>query len=105
MNRLEFGTLLSPSDVGARASNAPKSLKAYGNLASSTILRRSGKAGGLASHLRSDQAATLLSARRKLEAEDCLGRELAEFYQAMLSQPVPERLLALVEALEAKHPR
>lgn len=100
MTLLEFGTPLSQRGVkSARAQNAVKS---YDTLAGSAMMRRAGKATG--APLRGDQAATLLAARRAGESQDQLSRQLKDYYQAMLREPAPERLTALVEALAARQP-
>ena len=103
MNRLEFGSVFSPSDVGgARSLPASGARKAYDDLAGAATLRRSGKSVGAGAPVRGDQASTLLAARRKNEADDRIGRQLRDFYQAMLRDPIPERLVALVDALDAQ---
>jgi hypothetical protein len=49
-------------------------------------------------------ALPLLASCRHRGAEDPLNRRLHDFYETMLREPVPARLLALVEALEAQRP-
>lgn len=100
MNLLELGSLLSPSDAGATRTAAPR--KAYDDRAGAAVLRRAGKAAPTASPLRGDQGSALLAARRKTETEDRLGRQLRDFYQKMLREPVPEKLVELVESLDKK---
>jgi glycerol-3-phosphate O-acyltransferase len=106
MTLLEFGTPLNQRGVkSARAQGALKpqnAQKAYDSLAGSAMMRRAGKASG--APLRGDQAAALLAARRAKDAQDQLGRQLKEYYHAMLSEPAPARLTALVEALAAQQP-
>lgn len=98
MNLLEFGT----PQIGktTKATKAHSSLKSYDNLAAAELIRRTGKSK--ASTLRGDQVSTILTSRRTQEAQDKLGRELTDYYQAILREPVPERIMALVEALEAQ---
>ncbi|WP_457795787.1 NepR family anti-sigma factor [Methylocystis sp. S23] len=95
--------MYSPSDLGgSRGAPAHGARKTYDDLAGSALLRRSGKNAAGGAPLRGDQAATLLAARRKNEGDDRIGRELRDFYQTMLREPVPERFVALVDALEAQ---
>jgi hypothetical protein len=101
MTLLEFGPVPGLGDADGPRSATPR--KAYDDLAGSTMLRRAGKSAARVVPLRGDQASTLLASRHKTEGEDRLGRQLREFYQAMLSEPVPERLVALVNALESKN--
>lgn len=100
MNLFELGSLLSASDAGGARSSASRKA-AYDDRAGSAVLRRAGKSASTAP-LRGDQGSALLAARRKTETEDRLGRQLRDFYQTMLREPVPERLVALVESLKEK---
>lgn len=100
MTQLEFGPLLLQSDADGSRSASPR--KAYDDLAGSTVLRRAGKSAARVVPLRGDKGSTRPAARQKIEGEDRLSRELREFYQAMLREPVPQPLLALVNALGAK---
>ncbi len=98
MNLLEFGT----PQIG-KATKAPKahsSLKSYDNLAAAEIIRRTGKSGG--SGLRGDQVSTILAPRPTQDIQDKLGSQLTDYYQAILREPVPDRIMALVESLEAQ---
>ncbi len=96
MNRSEIPSLLGPDLAGARGARS-----AYDDLAGSALLRRVGKAT-IGSTLSGDQRAALLSTRRRNLWEDRIGVLLREFYSSKLREPVPERLIALVEALAAK---
>jgi hypothetical protein len=89
-----------PNDFGVPQIARTKS--SYDTLAGSALLRRAGR--GAAAPLRGDQAATLLAARGREVAADQIGRQLTDFYDAILRQPVPDRILALVDALDAKRP-
>ncbi|QGM96273.1 NepR family anti-sigma factor [Methylocystis parvus] len=102
MNLLEFGSTLSPSDSSGARSPATGGRRGYDELSGAALLRRSGKSAAISAPLRGDKAATLLSARNKVEAQDRIGRELSNFYQSMLREPVPERFVALIDALEAQ---
>ncbi len=103
MNRLEFGNVLGPSDLGgSRSLPATGGLKAYDDLAGSTLLRRTGKSAAMGAPRRSSKASTLVAARRKSDADDTLNRQLRDFYQTMLREPAPEKLVALVDALAAQ---
>ncbi|WP_363347189.1 NepR family anti-sigma factor [Methylocystis echinoides] len=105
MNLLELGKT-GPNDLGAaRIAKRPTALKSYDSLAGSAMLRRAGKAGGSNPPLHGDPASKLLASRYKEVATDHLSRQLSDFYEAMLRQPVPERILALVEALDAQQSR
>ncbi len=104
MNLTELGGRPSPNDLGAARGAKGKALTSYDSLAGSSMLRRAGKADPT-DGLRGDQASRLLAARRREVATDPLGRQLAEFYQEILRQPVPARILDLVEALDAQHSR
>jgi hypothetical protein len=73
-------------------------MKTYDALAGSAMLRRAGRAAPL----RGDATATLLAARRAADADDRLGRQLQDFYQSLVRQPVPDRFVALIDALEAQ---
>jgi Anti-sigma factor NepR len=42
------------------------------------------------------------AARRAADADDRLGRQLQDFYQSLVRQPVPDRFVALIDALEAQ---
>ncbi len=95
-----------PNDlVAPRVANGPNALKSYDSLAGSALLRRAGKAVGPNARLRGDQAANLLASRGKEAAVDQLGHELSEFYEFLLRQPIPARILALVEALDNQQGR
>lgn len=98
MNLLEFGR----PQIGkaTKASKAHSSLKSYDNLAAAELIRRTGKSNAAA--LRGDQVSTILASRRTQDAQDRLGRQLTDYYQAILREPVPDRIMALVEALEAQ---
>jgi hypothetical protein len=98
INRSEIASGLGPVDLaGARGAR-----NAYDGLAGSALLRRTGKAAAEAA-FRGDQGSALLSTRRKNgQQEDRLGAQLRDFYSSKLREPVPERLIALVEALAAK---
>lgn len=84
----------------AKPVKAHGGLRPYDNLAGAEAMRRTSKASGAA--LRGDQLSTLLASRRATEAQDRVGRQLKDYYQTMLREPVPDRILALVEALEAQ---
>ncbi len=98
MNLLEIGTVIGGK--GAQSAKSPGALKSYDNLAGSESIRRAAKASGAI--LRGDQVSTLLTTRRSKEARDRLGRQLTDYYQAMLREPVPDRIMALVAELEAQ---
>jgi hypothetical protein len=98
MNLLEIGTVIGGK--GAQSAKSASALKSYDNLAGAESIRRAGKAGG--APLRGDQASTLLTTRRAKEAQDRLGRQLTDYYQAMLREPVPDRIMTLVAELEAQ---
>jgi hypothetical protein len=100
MPLLEFGSVPGLGDAEGSRSATPR--KTYDDRAGSAVLRRAGKSAARAAPLRGDQATTLLASRSKTEGEDRLGRQLRDFYQAMLSEPVPERLVALIDVLETK---
>ncbi|WP_442756468.1 NepR family anti-sigma factor [Methylocystis sp. JAN1] len=100
MNLLEFGSVLNPSEAGGARSASPR--KAYDDRAGSAMLRRTGKGAATVAPLRGDQGSALLAARRKTETEDRLGRQLRDYYQTMLREPVPERLVALVQSLDER---
>ncbi|RTL90049.1 MAG: hypothetical protein EKK29_01525 [Hyphomicrobiales bacterium] len=103
MNLLEFGKPRGPNDlVAPQVTKGPGSIKSYDSLAGSALLRRAGKAAGAKTPLRGDQASNLIASRRKEAPLDQLGRELSNYYEFLLSQPIPERLVALVEALDAR---
>ncbi|MGE5389038.1 MAG: NepR family anti-sigma factor [Hyphomicrobiales bacterium] len=98
MNLLDFG---SPQiGKATKPTKAHNSLKSYDNLATAELIRRTGKSSGSA--LRGDQVSTILASRRRQEVQDKLGRQLTDYYQAVLREPVPHRIMALVEALEAQ---
>lgn len=100
---MNFQDIATPAGVtGAKRTRARGALKAYDTLAGAELIRRAGKARH--APLRGDKAATLLASRRAQEAEDRLGRQLTDYYQAMLREPVPDRIKALVEALDAQQP-
>jgi hypothetical protein len=102
MNLSEFGTVLSPSDLGgSRSARTSRGRNAYDELSGAAVLRRAGKAAALGAPLRGDQASALIAARRKGEADDRLGLQLREFYRNLLSEPAPERLVSVVEELAA----
>lgn len=104
MNLLDRGNVYSPSDAGGARGAQSGARKSYDTLAGSAVLRRAGKAAtGIP--LRGDQVAALLAARHKTEFEDRIGNQLRAYYQSMLREPVPERLVALVDALAAEAPR
>jgi hypothetical protein len=106
MNFSEFGTVLSPSDAGgSRSARASRGLNAYDNRSGAALLRRTGKAAAAGAPLRGDQASALLAARRKGESGDRMGSQLRDFYRNLLSEPAPERLVALVEDLAAGRAR
>lgn len=106
MNLSELGKSLGPADLGAaRVAKRPTALKSYDSLAGSALLRRAGKAAGTRAPLHGDQASALLASRYKEAPTDQLGRQLSDFYEAMLREPIPERILALVEALDARQSR
>jgi hypothetical protein len=100
MNLLEPGKSARPHDFGVQ--QIAKTKGSYDKLAGSALLRRAGRAAGATAPLRGDQAATLLASRDRKAAADQVGRQLSDFYEAILRQPVPDRILALVDALEAK---
>lgn len=86
---------------GRQPASAPR--KSYDGLAGATALRRAGKAAG--PDLRGDQAASPLAARRRTDpAKDRAARELTDYYQAILRQPIPARFTRLLDALEAQTP-
>ncbi|GLI92395.1 NepR family anti-sigma factor [Methylocystis echinoides] len=95
MNLLEFGTTHR-----GKSAKAPKAARPYDNLAGAEMMRRAAKARGAT--LRGDQHSTLLASRRANESQDRLCRQLKDYYQTMLREPVPDRILALVEALDAR---
>jgi Anti-sigma factor NepR len=97
----ENSTPFPAPDAGQRI--APQSLKTYDTLAGAALLRRTGRSFG--APLRGDTNATLLSARRGAEAEDRIGRQLKDFYQSLLQEPVPDRFVALLDSLEAQDAR
>jgi hypothetical protein len=105
MNFFESRSALSPSDAGGARGAATSPRKAYDDLAGSTLLRRAGKSAVANAPLRGDPASTILASRRKSETDDRVSRQLRDFYQTMLREPVPERLIALVDALEARDRR
>lgn len=96
----ERGNPLPALEAGQRAAAAPQSLKTYDALAGSAMMRRTGRA--FDAPLRGDAAATLLASRRAAEAEDRVGRQLKDFYQSLMRQPVPDRFVALLDSLEAQ---
>lgn len=98
MNRLELRTAAGPADPNGKRGGARK---IYDDLAGSALLRRAGKASVSPARL-GDQGTTLLASRRKSEPEDRVGAQLRNFYQTLLREPVPERLVALVEGLESQ---
>lgn len=99
----EHGKLHAALDAGKGMAAGPQSLKHYDNLAGSAMMRRSGRA--FDAPLRGDKAATLLATRRGAKADDRVGQQLKEFYQSLLQQPVPERLVTLLDSLEAQDAR
>ncbi len=102
MNLLESGKSFGPNDlVAPRVTRRSNAVKSYDSLAGSALLRRAGKAAG-SNALPGDQASKLLAARRNESCADQLGRELLNFYEDLLRQPIPDRILALVDALDAQ---
>jgi hypothetical protein len=99
----EHGKPLPALDAGKRMASGPQSLKNYDNLSGSAMMRRTGRA--FDAPLRGDKAATLLATRRGAATEDRTGRQLEEFYQSLLQQPVPAHLIALLDSLEAQEAR
>lgn len=99
----EQGKQLPALDAGKRIATGPQSLKNYDTLAGSAMMRRTGRA--FDAPLRGDRSATLLTERRGADTEDRMGRQLKEFYQSLLQQPVPERLISLLDTLEAQEAR
>lgn len=99
----EHGKPLPAVDAGKRMAGGPQSLKNYDNLSGSSMMRRAGRA--FDAPLRGDKSATLLATRRTAEAEDRVSRELGQFYQSLLQEPVPQRLIALLDSLEAQGTR
>lgn len=99
----EHGKPLSAHDAGKRIATGSQSLKNYDTLSGSALMRRTGRA--FDAPLRGDKAATLLASRRGAETEDRMGRQLKEFYQSLLQEPVPARLVALLDTLEAREAR
>ena len=87
---------------GAAGTRKTGRRKGYDDLAGSSVLRRAGKAAE--APLRGDKATTLLAARRKAEGDDRVTRELQSFYQSIVREPVPDRFVALIGALEAGPP-
>jgi hypothetical protein len=105
MRPFEFGTVLGSNDLaGARNPQAPAARASYDNRSGSALLRRSGKAAPFDAPLRGDQRSARLASRRKPEVDDRAFQQLRDYYQALLREPVPERLTALVEALAAGKP-
>jgi hypothetical protein len=94
MNLTEFAT--PHGGKATRPAKAHNTLKSYDRLAAAELVRRTGKSRG-------DQISTVLAPPLAQQAQDRLGRELSDYYQAILREPVPERIMALVEALEARH--
>ncbi len=88
-----------------RAAGADKSRssarKAYDSLAGSEVLRRTGKAAFANDVRRGDPAAAILAARRRNDVEDRIDAQLRGYYQAVTREPIPERILALLDRLEA----
>jgi hypothetical protein len=106
MNLSEFGSVLSPSDVGgSRSARASRGSNAYDDRSGAAMLRRTGKASANSAPLRGDPASALLAARRRGESDDRMGSQLRDFYRNLLSEPAPERLVALVEDLAAGRAR
>jgi hypothetical protein len=99
----ETGNPLPALDAGQRGAAAPQTVKNYDTLARSAMMRRAGR--GFDAPLRGDANAMLLAARRSAEAEDRVGRQLKDFYQSLLQQPVPDRFVALLDSLEAGEAR
>lgn len=79
----------------------PAAKRAYDRFAGAAVLRRTGKADPADEARRGDPAAALLAARRKSGAEDRIALQLRAYYQSLASEPVPERIMALIESLEA----
>lgn len=103
MNLLELGKRRSLHDlVAPQVAKGPGSIKPFDSLAGSALLRRAGKTAGSNAPLRGDQASNLIASRRKEAPLDQLGRELSNYYEFLLSQPIPERIVALVEELDAR---
>jgi hypothetical protein len=75
--------------------------KGYDDLAGSSVLRRTGKSAASETPMRGDKTTTLLAARRKVETDERVGRQLRDFYQSIMREPVPERFVALLGSLEA----
>ncbi len=104
MRPFEFGTVLGSNDLaGARNPQAPAARASYDNRSGSALLRRSGKAAPFDAPLRGDQRSALLASHRK-PVDDRAFQQLRDYYQALLREPVPERLTELVEALAAGKP-
>jgi hypothetical protein len=90
MSRHEFKSVFGAGEgIGAGKAG-------YDDRAGATLLRRTGKAARAA--LRGDPAETLISARRKGETPDALGRQLRGYYQTLLNEPAPERFVTLVKS-------
>lgn len=89
------------SNRGAAGSGKSGKRKGYDDLAGSSVLRRTGKAAASNAPMRGDKTTTLLAARRKVEADERVGRQLRDFYQSIMREPVPERFVSLLGSLEA----
>lgn len=94
---MTFSEIGNPSSLSKPVKRRPQKL--YDGLAGSAVLRRAGKAGK-AAPLRGDPATTILAARARTEPEDRISQQLKDFYQSILREPVPERIVQLVADLE-----
>ena len=103
MNILDFGKQTRPNDVAApQIAKARNAVRPYDNLAGSAMLRRTAKAAASKPVGGALPGSGLLASRLKELAVDQLGRELSNFYESILRQPVPKEILALVEALDTQ---
>lgn len=93
--RAKAETSGKPQAPGARIAR-----ERYDDLAGASVLRRAGKAAddGAA---RGVMGAPLLSARRRSRAGQGIGDRLRDMYQSVVDEPIPARLVELLDRLEA----
>lgn len=102
MNFSDFENLTSRGSVAQSLKPRYSGARTGGDGPSgAALLRRAGKAVSVETTLRGAAGATLLAARLRSAPEDRLSRQLREHYQDLLREPVPERFLELIAALEA----
>jgi hypothetical protein len=89
----------------AMTANKTRPVKAYDDLAGSRLLRHAGKADPLEKTPWCDLTPTILADPAKTGPEDKLDRQLRNFYQSLTREPVPERFIQLVSALESEKKR